>query len=114
MPGGGVFGLGARREVRNPVLALPATGLSSTRPPEMRRLLGDLLAPRQGDDGRVLAGHGRPSHYPCDRPAHAAPIVTGPLILEHGNQRRSGRRRAPTPAAGLTKPNYQGVQNGYD
>lgn len=43
MPGGGQFGRGARREVRNPVLLLPAAQGILALPVESRRPLGILL-----------------------------------------------------------------------
>jgi len=43
IPGGGAFGRSARREVRNPVLALPAAQKILDLPPEIRRPLGILL-----------------------------------------------------------------------
>lgn len=46
MPGGGAFGRSARREVRNPVLALPAAREILALPPDAlitRRQLGQLL-----------------------------------------------------------------------
>ena len=43
MPGGGAFGRAARREVRNPILALPAARAIATLPIEQRRPLGILL-----------------------------------------------------------------------
>lgn len=43
LPGGGEFGRGARREVRNPVLALPAAQAILDLPVEHRRPLGLLL-----------------------------------------------------------------------
>lgn len=43
MPGGGEFGRSARREVRNPVLRLPASREIMDRPVEERRPLGTLL-----------------------------------------------------------------------
>jgi len=46
VPGGGVFGRSARREVRNPVMALPAARAILALPEEQRRpiaaLFGDL------------------------------------------------------------------------
>lgn len=42
-PGGGEYGRGARRDVRNPVLALPAAREITALPTEHRRLLGSLL-----------------------------------------------------------------------
>jgi hypothetical protein len=56
MPGGGTYGRSARREVRNPVLALPAAGAILELPAEQRRPLGILLrelavqAERQAED----------------------------------------------------------------
>lgn len=43
MPGGGEFGRGARREVRNPILLLPAAQGILALPVESRRPLGILL-----------------------------------------------------------------------
>jgi hypothetical protein len=43
LPGGGTFGRSARREVRNPVLALPAARAIQALPLEQRRPLGILL-----------------------------------------------------------------------
>jgi hypothetical protein len=43
VPGGGEFGRGARREVRNPVLLLPAARAILDLPIEVRRPLGLLL-----------------------------------------------------------------------
>lgn len=43
LPGGGEFGRGARREVRNPVLLLPAARSILALPVESRRPLGILL-----------------------------------------------------------------------
>jgi len=43
LPGGGEFGRGARREVRNPVLRLPAARSIAALPVETRRPLGLLL-----------------------------------------------------------------------
>lgn len=43
LPGGGEFGRGARREVRNPVLMLPAAKAILNLPIESRRPLGILL-----------------------------------------------------------------------
>jgi hypothetical protein len=43
LPGGGAFGRSARREVRNPVLALPAALAVLELPAEQRRPLGILL-----------------------------------------------------------------------
>jgi hypothetical protein len=43
LPGGGEFGRGARREVRNPVLLLPASRGILELPVESRRPLGILL-----------------------------------------------------------------------
>lgn len=43
IPGGGVFGRSAKREVRNPVLALPAAKAILELPAEQRRPLGLLL-----------------------------------------------------------------------
>lgn len=43
LPGAGRFGRSAKREVRNPVLALPATQRILDLPPEQRRPLGLLL-----------------------------------------------------------------------
>lgn len=43
LPGGGEFGRGARREVRNPILRLPAAKSILALPVETRRPLGLLL-----------------------------------------------------------------------
>lgn len=43
MPGGGAFGRSARREVRNPVLALPSAHAIMALPVDQRRPLGTLL-----------------------------------------------------------------------
>ena len=43
LPGGGEFGRSARREIRNPVLALPASRAILALPAEQRRPLGLLL-----------------------------------------------------------------------
>jgi hypothetical protein len=43
LPGGGAFGRSARREVRNPILALPAARAILALPIEQRRPLGLLL-----------------------------------------------------------------------
>jgi hypothetical protein len=43
LPGGGEYGRGARREVRNPVLLLPAAKMILALPVETRRPLGILL-----------------------------------------------------------------------
>lgn len=43
LPGGGEYGRGARRDVRNPVLALPSAKKILDLPPEVRRPLGILL-----------------------------------------------------------------------
>jgi hypothetical protein len=43
MPGGGAYGRAARRDVRNPVLALPAAQRIMALPSEQRRPLGILL-----------------------------------------------------------------------
>lgn len=43
LPGGGEYGRGARREVRNPVLALPSAKKILNLPPEVRQPLGTLL-----------------------------------------------------------------------
>jgi hypothetical protein len=43
MPGGGAYGRSARREVRNPVLALPSARAIMDLPAEQRRPLGILL-----------------------------------------------------------------------
>lgn len=43
LPGGGIFGRSARREVRNPILSLPSAKAILDLPPEQRRPLGLLL-----------------------------------------------------------------------
>lgn len=43
LPGGGAYGRSARREVRNPILALPAASAIQALPAEQRRPLGILL-----------------------------------------------------------------------
>jgi hypothetical protein len=43
VPGGGAFGRSARRDVRNPILALPAARLAADFPPEQRRVIGGIL-----------------------------------------------------------------------
>jgi hypothetical protein len=57
LPGGGAFGRSARREVRNPVLALPAAQRIAHLPREHRALLGALL--------RDLAAEANAKGYEC-------------------------------------------------
>ncbi|MBP7337673.1 hypothetical protein [Niveispirillum sp.] len=49
MPGGGAYGRSARREVRNPVLALPSISLILNLPPEQRAVLCALLRDLSAD-----------------------------------------------------------------
>lgn len=52
LPGGGTWGRSAKREVRNPILALPAARDIQALPAEQRRPLGILLRElaKQADD----------------------------------------------------------------